>query len=163
MADRNRPDDWKVGLILKLPKKCDLADTNNWRGIILLSVTSKVLSRVTLNRMASLVDPYLRKEQAGFRKGKSDQIPIFALRQILEQEYALQGLKSKGDMGHRTHRQLSNPNGVRQGCLLSPLLCTFCIDCLMKITTSQANRGISWTFQQSLEDLDIADDIALLA
>ncbi|XP_061188795.1 uncharacterized protein LOC133196968 [Saccostrea echinata] len=33
----------------------------------------------------------------------------------------------------------------------------------MKITTSQANRGISWTFQQSLEDLDFADDIALLA
>ncbi|XP_062572479.1 uncharacterized protein LOC134234432 [Saccostrea cucullata] len=32
----------------------------------------------------------------------------------------------------------------------------------MKITTSQTSRGISWTFQQSLEDLIFADDIALL-
>ncbi|XP_061188078.1 uncharacterized protein LOC133196164 [Saccostrea echinata] len=56
------PDNWKVGLIVKLPKKGDLADSNNWRGMMLLSVTSKVLSRVILNRMASMVDPYLCEE-----------------------------------------------------------------------------------------------------
>lgn len=27
----------------------------------------------------------------------------------------------------------------------------------------KVNRGISWTLQQSLEDLDFADDTALLA
>ena len=79
------PNDWKVGLIVKLPKKGDLADTNNWRGIMLLSVTSKVLSRVILNRMAAVIDLHLRKEQAGFRKGKSYADHIFSLRQILEQ------------------------------------------------------------------------------
>ena len=36
------PDDWKRGVIVKLPKKGDLADCNNWRGITLLPITSKV-------------------------------------------------------------------------------------------------------------------------
>lgn len=35
--------------------------------------------------MASVIDPYFRKEQAGFRKGKSCADQIFSLRQILEQ------------------------------------------------------------------------------
>lgn len=46
------PDDWKVSLELMLPKKGDIADTNNWRGVMLLPVTSKVLSTVIINRMA---------------------------------------------------------------------------------------------------------------
>ena len=35
------PQSWKKGLIVKLPKKGDLGDCNNWRGITLLSTTSK--------------------------------------------------------------------------------------------------------------------------
>ena len=65
------PLSWKTGLIVKLPKKGDLTNCNNWRGIMLLSVTYKVLSRVVLNRLTTTVDPLLRKEQAGFRKGRS--------------------------------------------------------------------------------------------
>ena len=37
---------------------------------MLLSVTYKVLSRVVLSRLTTTVDPLLRKEQAGFRKGR---------------------------------------------------------------------------------------------
>ena len=68
------------------PKKGDLTNCNNWKGIILLSVAYKVLNRVVLNRFPTTVDPLLRKEQAGFRKerrGCADQ--IFTLRQIVEQ------------------------------------------------------------------------------
>lgn len=50
---------------------------------MLMSVTSKVVRRTILNRMASAIDPYLRKEQAEFRKGKLCADPIFSLRQIL--------------------------------------------------------------------------------
>ena len=79
------PLSWKTGLIVKLPKRGDLTNCNNWRGIMLLSVTYKVLSRVVLNRLTTTVDPLLRKEQAGFRKGRSCADQIFTLRQIVEQ------------------------------------------------------------------------------
>ena len=38
------PLSWKTGLIVKLSKKGDRTNYNNWRGIMLLSVTSKVLA-----------------------------------------------------------------------------------------------------------------------
>ena len=79
------PVDWKTGLIVKLPKKGNLSHCKNWRGITLLSITSKVFSRVILNRISTALDPMLRKEQAGFRKGRSCGEHIFTLRQILEQ------------------------------------------------------------------------------
>ena len=79
------PLSWKSCLIVKLLKKGDLTNCNNWRGIILLSVTYKVLSRVVLNRLSTTVDLLLRREQAGFRKGRGCADQIFTLRQIVEQ------------------------------------------------------------------------------
>lgn len=37
------PSDWRNGIIIPLPKKGDLADCNNWRGITLLSVPGSLL------------------------------------------------------------------------------------------------------------------------
>ena len=45
----------------------------------------KVVSRVILDRISEVLGPLLRKEQAGFRKGKSCGDHIFTLRHILEQ------------------------------------------------------------------------------
>ena len=45
------PDEWLQGLIVKLPKKGDLGDCNNWRGITLLVIASKVLGKIIIRRM----------------------------------------------------------------------------------------------------------------
>ena len=53
--------------------------------------------------------------------------------------------------------------GVKQGCILSPFLFVLGIDWIMKETISNEKRGIRWTLTTTLEDLDFADDIALLS
>ena len=55
----------------KADKKGDLSLCGNWRGIMLLSIPSKVFTRVILNRMKVAVDEALRDEQVGFRKDRS--------------------------------------------------------------------------------------------
>ena len=76
---------WKKGLIVKLPKQGDFGECNNWRGITLLPITSKVFSKVIHTRLAAALDEHIRQEQAGFRPGRSCSEHIFTLRKILEQ------------------------------------------------------------------------------
>ena len=52
---------------------------------MLLSIPSKVLTRVILNRMKVAVDEVLREEQVGFRKDRSCTDQIATLRIIVEQ------------------------------------------------------------------------------
>ena len=79
------PADWREGLVIKLPKKGDLRDCSNYRGIMLLSVPGKVLNRVILDRVKDAEDPMLRDQQAGFRKNRSCADQIASLRIIVEQ------------------------------------------------------------------------------
>jgi hypothetical protein len=42
------PEEWEEELIIKIPKKGDLSNCNNRTGITLLSIPSKILTRVIL-------------------------------------------------------------------------------------------------------------------
>ena len=56
------PQEWRDGIIVKLPKKGDLGDCNNWRGITLLSSVGKLFCTILLKRMKKEVDSILREE-----------------------------------------------------------------------------------------------------
>jgi len=59
-------------------------ECTDWRSIILLSVTGKIMANVMLNRMRFTVDERLRQEQAGHGPGRSCCEQIFPLGQIIE-------------------------------------------------------------------------------
>ena len=55
------PGDWSKGIIIKIPKKGDKGNCDNWRGITLLSIPSKILCRIILKRMYKAIDKELRE------------------------------------------------------------------------------------------------------
>lgn len=79
------PRDWKEGYPIKLPKKGDLSNCTNYRGITRLDVSGKVFNRALLNRMKDEVDTKFRDQQAGLRKDRSCVDQIATLRIIIEQ------------------------------------------------------------------------------
>jgi len=58
------------GLIDKLPKKGNLKECKNWCGIMLLSVISKVMGRIVIDRIRTGVESKLREEEAGFQPAR---------------------------------------------------------------------------------------------
>lgn len=199
------PAEMKEALLIKLPKKGDLSLTKNWRGITLQNSINKVIAKIILDRIAPSVEPRLRKEQAGFRRGKSCVDQINTLRIIVEQcraqnaslcllfidfEKAFDSLDqqkmwkilSDYDIPEKiikiicelydeafirvVHRgQVGSgfkvSNGVKQGCVLSPLLFNIILDYVLRLVT-KTKRGIQWNPFSKLLDLDYADDIVAM-
>jgi len=198
--------DWKKSLIVKVLKKGDLTQCGNYRGISVLSIPSKILCRVLIDRLKSGVDEMIRQEQAGFRSGRGTSEQIFALRNILEQYQEWQApvyinfvdiskafdciireglwdiMEQYGipDIFIRTFQAIYHQNsscvteggrysswfevksGVQQGCVLSGFIFVLIVDWVMW-RTNVRRRGLRRKFTSVLEDLDYADDVALIS
>ncbi|XP_063404182.1 uncharacterized protein LOC134687653 [Mytilus trossulus] len=70
---------------------------------------------------------------------------------------------SYNNMKYRVIHEGKLSESFDQGCLLSPFLFLLAIDYIMKEATEGKRNGIQWTMWQQLEDLDFADDIALIS
>ncbi|VDP35171.1 unnamed protein product [Schistosoma curassoni] len=73
------------------------------------------------------------------------------------------GLQCKVVHGGQLTDSFQVRTGVRQGCLLSPFLFLLVVDWIMKTSTSEGKHGTEWTAQNQLDNLDFADDLALLS
>ena len=80
----SRIDKWRQGCLLPFPKKGDLGNTANYRGITLTSIAAKLYNSMLLNRLKPHVDPILRRNQNGFRQNRSTSGQILTIRRIIE-------------------------------------------------------------------------------
>ena len=76
---------WLKSSLIPVPKKGDLTLATNYRGISLLPIAAKIYNKLLLNRIRPHIDPILRKNQNGFRSGRSTLTQILSLRRILEE------------------------------------------------------------------------------
>jgi len=61
-------DIWKKGCILPFPKKGDLGKAENYRGIPLTSIASKIYNLMLLSRIQPWMEKILRRSQNGFTR-----------------------------------------------------------------------------------------------
>ena len=205
------PEEWNEGIIVKIPKKGDLRDCNNWRGICVLPAIAKIIAKIILERLKNHIFATIDASQAGFRPGSSCADHINTVRIIIEQcaaykqdlhllfidfekafdsvqrESLWRALRRRGVPEKITNiikatyngakcrvlhkgklsEQFEIRSGVRQGCILSPVLFLLVInDVLEAALNPLVACGLRWkmpSIADNLKHIDYADDICLLA
>jgi reverse transcriptase-like protein len=195
-------EEWKTCTIVPLFKKGDAEVCDNYRGISLLSIPSKVLAKVLYKRIEHVVEPKLHEAQCGFRKGRGCVDQIFSLKECLSmarqkdksvymcfvdlrkaydsvnrellwtvmKEYGvsekivkiLQSLYDNTRAQVRVKGELSEylslKTGVKQGCVLSPLLFNIFLDWVMRrVLNVVGNKGIKIRFNKARKGLNLRD------
>ena len=74
---------WLKGAILPFPKEGDLDSASNHRGITLMAEGAEIYKRMLLDRLRPNIDPKLRNNGSGFRRGRSAVAQIRTLRRLV--------------------------------------------------------------------------------
>jgi len=206
------PEDWTRSVLIPLLKKGDPLNPGNYRGISLLSVTSKLFTKILNTRLYKWAEKEEKicEEQAGFRKHYSTTDHIFSLVSIIQKclnekrknkvyaafiDYqvafdsvsreSLWRVLKKVKMSTKMLRIIQSmyasvqacvrwgatvsdffdcPGGLKQGCLLSPLIFSLLISEVADEVTVNGKHGFQ--FAPGLREIFLllfADDIVLLS
>ena len=68
--------DWKRSVLIPIPKKGNAKECSNYRTIVLISHTSKVMLKILQARLQQYVNCKLPDVQASFRKGRGTEIKL---------------------------------------------------------------------------------------
>ena len=85
------PEKWTESIILPLYKKGNIMNPNNYRGISLCDVTSKLYSTIINRRLQEWVEEYniTGEFQAGFKRSYSTIDHIFTLMAFVQKQFSL--------------------------------------------------------------------------
>jgi reverse transcriptase-like protein len=195
-------EEWKTYTIVPLFKKGDAEVCDNYRGISLLSIPSKVLAKILYKRIEEVVEPKIHEAQCGFRKGRGCVDQIYSLKECLAMskqkgkelymcfvdlrkaydsvnrdllwkamgEYGVseKTVKIVNSLYENTRAQvrvkgvlsdfLSLKTGVKQGCVLSPLLFNIFLDWVVrKVMRVMGEKGIKIRFSKQRKWLTMKD------
>ena len=76
------PESWRQAQVVGIFKKGSSSDPANYRPISLLQTCYKLYARILAARLYSGLDPFLRENQYGFRRGRSTNEAIFLIRRL---------------------------------------------------------------------------------
>ena len=70
------PQDWKILVLIPIPKKGNAKECSNYRTIAFISHASKVMLKILQASLQQYVNHELPDVQAGFRKGREPEIKL---------------------------------------------------------------------------------------
>ena len=85
--EEKMPTDWETALVTPIHKKGSKPYCANYRGISLLNVTYKAMSKLIASRLQQYTENILGDYQCGFRPNRSTNDQIFTIRCLLEKCY----------------------------------------------------------------------------
>jgi hypothetical protein len=195
-------EEWKTCTIVPLFKKGDVEVCDNYRGISLLSIPSKVVAKILYRRIEAVVESKLNEAQCGFRKGRGCVDQIYNLKECLSmsrqkgkevymcfidlrkaydsvnrdllwkamREYGVSekivkilnslydNTRAKVRVNGKLSEFLSLKTGVKQGCVLSPLLFNVFLDwVIQKVLRVEGEGGIEIRFSTQRKWLNLKD------
>jgi len=80
------PEEWEMGLLSILPKKGDMHNPGNYRGIMMLEVAYKIVENILRKRRKPIKENVHldHTSQNGFKWQRGCMDSIFALKQLIE-------------------------------------------------------------------------------
>ena len=77
------PSEWEIGILKILPKKGDLSNPGNHRGIMMLEVAYKIGANILKSRLVPIQESLDHEAQCGFRPGRGCADAVFTVKTAL--------------------------------------------------------------------------------